>query len=72
MLFLAQRVLERRTRLVVYYGNVGYFKLPTGDVHTHTVVVRNAGKLPAHNVRPSLRPTSRRQHSRVGVTADGL
>lgn len=51
VLFFGQRFFERRARLVVYYGNVGFFQLPTGNVHTHTVVIRNAGKLPAHNVR---------------------
>lgn len=49
---------ERRTRLVVFFSHVGEFHLaptptvPNGTtVHTHAVELRNAGRLPAHNVR---------------------
>lgn len=52
------RVLERRTRLIVYYGHVGHFKLKPGTpgeemgvVHTHSVIIRNSGRLAANNVR---------------------
>jgi uncharacterized repeat protein (TIGR01451 family) len=57
LLAFVLRLIERRPRVVVFVGNVGFFHLhpsppgPGGDVHTHTVVIRNAGKLPAHNVR---------------------
>ena len=57
LLALALRLFERRARVVVFVGNVGFFQLhpsthgPGGPVHTHTVVIRNAGKLTAHNVR---------------------
>jgi hypothetical protein len=55
---LIHRFFEQRARVVAFYGHVGEFHLqpiqpgqvPT-TVHTHTVVVRNTGKLPAHNVR---------------------
>ena len=50
--------LERRSRLVVYYGSIGSFQLPPSSpgqhalgVNTHTVVVLNAGRLAARNVR---------------------
>ena len=55
---LAARFVERRPRLNVYYGHVGVFQIPSTTpgggllgIHTHTVVLRNAGRLPAHNVR---------------------
>jgi hypothetical protein len=51
-------LLERRPRLLVYYGHVAAFQLgqpesgskPVG-VNTHSVVIRNAGRATAHNVR---------------------
>jgi hypothetical protein len=51
------RVIERRPRVVVFYGHIGEFHLPPTQgnpalrVHTHTVVIRNNGRLAAHNVR---------------------
>lgn len=57
LLALALRALERRPRVVVFYGHVGAFQLqpsahgPGGAVHTHSIVIRNSGKLTAHNVR---------------------
>ena len=48
---LALRLIERRPKVVVFYGHVGEFRLqPNGTspgalVHTHSVVVRNSGKL---------------------------
>jgi hypothetical protein len=51
------RAIERRARLTAYYGHVGRFRIqptaaaPSFDVHTHTVVIKNGGRLPAHNVR---------------------
>jgi hypothetical protein len=54
---LATRAIERRARLTAFYGHVGEFQLqPMGNnpgitVHTHSVVVRNTGRLAAHNVR---------------------
>jgi hypothetical protein len=50
------RLLERRVRLISFIAHASGVQtsLPNGNavtVHTHTVVVRNAGKLPAHNVR---------------------
>ena len=50
-------MFEKRTRLLAYYGHVGLFRLnptpssPLTAVHTHSVVIRNAGRLPAKNVR---------------------
>jgi hypothetical protein len=57
LLTLALRLIERRVRLSVFYGHVGEFRTqPSGNipafvVHTHSVVIRNSGKLAAHNVR---------------------
>lgn len=47
------RILERRSKLVAYFGHVSEFTLVANQprVHTHAVVVRNTGKKPAHNVR---------------------
>jgi hypothetical protein len=51
------RAIERRPRVVVYYGHIGEFQLqpsgqfPGGQVRTHSIVVRNTGKLVARNVR---------------------
>jgi hypothetical protein len=52
---LVGRFFERRARLVVFYGHVGAFRVqvhgqPPGLVHTHSVVIRNAGRLAAHNI----------------------
>jgi hypothetical protein len=53
----AGRAIERRPRVVVFYGHVGAFQLqpsgqlPGGGVHTHSVVIKNTGKLAARNVR---------------------
>jgi hypothetical protein len=51
------RFIERRPRVVVFYGHVGAFQLqpsgqyPGGGVHTHSIVIKNTGKLAARNVR---------------------
>jgi hypothetical protein len=46
-----KRLLERGARLIVYMSQVGEFHLqPQGAVHTHAVVINNAGRLPAQNV----------------------
>jgi hypothetical protein len=58
---LLNRIVERRSRLIAFYGHVGVFQLappadappgaPPGRIHSHTVVIGNVGSLPAHNVR---------------------
>jgi hypothetical protein len=58
---LLNRIVERRSRLIAFYGHIGRFQLPPppnappgappAHLHTHTVVVRNVGGLSAHNVR---------------------
>ena len=55
---LINHLVERRPRLLVYYGHVASFQLtqPEPDAHpvgvnTHAVVIRNAGRATAHNVR---------------------
>ena len=50
------RMLERRVKLISFIAHTSGITTvqPNGQplvVHTHTVVVRNTGKLPAHNVR---------------------
>jgi hypothetical protein len=55
---LILRTIERRVRLVAYYGHVGgeFHIQPIGTnpaflVRTHSIVIKNTGGLPAHNVR---------------------
>jgi hypothetical protein len=59
---LLNRIVERRPRLIAFYGHTGRFQLPPppnappggaqpGYLHTHTVVISNVGGLSAHNVR---------------------
>lgn len=50
------RWFENRPKLIAYYGHIGsHVCRPEGQpqfpVHTHHVVLRNAGRLPATNVR---------------------
>jgi hypothetical protein len=51
---IINRLLEDRPRLVTFYGHTSSHiiqgQTPT-QVHTHSVIVRNAGRKPAHNVR---------------------
>lgn len=54
--FFLDKFFYNRPRLVAYYSSISAFKVksPDGsssDVGTHTVVVRNTGKLSAKNVR---------------------
>jgi hypothetical protein len=62
--FLLLRLSERTVKLVTYYGHVGVFRIhppqqqgqpapPPFPIHAHTVVIRNAGKKSATNVRVS-------------------
>ena len=51
-----ERTIRERARVVAYLGEVSVFTIrnednPPFNVHTHSVVVRNAGRRPAHNVR---------------------
>jgi hypothetical protein len=58
---LLNRIVERRSRLIAFFGHVGRFQLPLpadappsappAHLHTHTVVIGNVGSLSAHNVR---------------------
>jgi hypothetical protein len=50
------RVLERRVKLITYVGHTSVFTVQPNPpaieyIHTHAIVIRNAGRLPAHNVR---------------------
>jgi hypothetical protein len=50
------RVLERRVKLITYLGHTSVFTVQpdpqtTNYIHTHAIVIRNAGGLPAHNLR---------------------
>jgi hypothetical protein len=55
----AAQLFSQRPRLVVYYGHIGEFRLqqPSGKLHTHSVVIRNTGRLAANNVRVPHRGT---------------
>jgi hypothetical protein len=53
-------IFERRPRLTVFFAHVGEFQMtpPPGQqplqpmtIRTHTIVIRNTGRLAAHNVR---------------------
>ena len=48
------RWLEKRSKLIVYLGHASAFTIrgnPNGVIHTHAVVLRNAGREAANNVR---------------------
>ncbi|MCY4137706.1 MAG: hypothetical protein OXF56_05515 [Rhodobacteraceae bacterium] len=50
------RAIEKRPRLVAYLGHVSAHRIQQEngiplDVFTHSVVLKNAGRSPAHNVR---------------------
>lgn len=50
------RVIEKSPRLVTYLGYVSAHRIDQGvstpiDIFTHSVVLKNAGRSPAHNVR---------------------
>ena len=52
------RVTERRPRVVTYLGHISAHRVPQKDgtfvdVFTHSVVLKNSGRLPARNVRIS-------------------
>src|SRR5437762_1297129 len=50
------RVLERRVKLITYLGHTSVFAVQPNPpainyIHTHAIVIRNGGRLPAHNIR---------------------
>ena len=50
------RFIERRPKLLVYIAHTSAFRLaapPHGQVHTHSIVIRNAGKRTAHDIHVS-------------------
>ncbi len=55
--FWLERKFESRPKLITFYGHVSAHQLqgqmgqPNTVIHTHSIVVRNAGRRPAHNVR---------------------
>jgi len=57
--FVLNKFFSNRPKLVAYYGYISSHKIrpqkegETLDIHTHAIVIRNLGKLPAHNVRVS-------------------
>jgi len=50
---LVTHIFERRPRLITYYSHIAEFNAgnPPGRLHTHSVVIKNRGRAPAHNVR---------------------
>ncbi|MEQ1868205.1 MAG: M13 family metallopeptidase N-terminal domain-containing protein, partial [Micropepsaceae bacterium] len=74
---IVRRVLERRSSLVTYYGHVASHRIdgsPPISVGTHSVIIRNAGRLPAKNVRvahttlpPNIDMYPRLEHHREAV-----
>lgn len=55
--FFLNRWFEKRPKVIVYLGHISDFDLDLQDqpnkvkVYTHSIVLKNAGKLPAENVR---------------------
>lgn len=50
------RILERKARLIAYYGHASVFRLtnpPNATIHTHSVVIKNTGRKPATDIRIS-------------------
>ncbi|MGE3522438.1 MAG: hypothetical protein AB7I96_06210 [Candidatus Dadabacteria bacterium] len=49
-----QRIFERKPKLIAYYTHASAFAIKgdnPGTIHTHGIVIRNAGKKPATDVR---------------------
>lgn len=56
--FVLNRALESRPNVISYLGHVGSHRVKRDDdseyfVYTHSIIVRNAGRRPAKNVRVS-------------------
>lgn len=54
--FILNKFFQNKPKLIAYYGHISVHKVTPPDsgslnIHTHAVVVRNTGKLPAKNVR---------------------
>jgi hypothetical protein len=54
---LSERFFERKAKVVVFYGHVAAHTMaangsnPAYHLNTHSIIIRNAGKSAAHNVR---------------------
>jgi hypothetical protein len=73
-----ERVLEKRARLICFYGHVSAFNLErVGQIFTHSVVIRNTGRLAARNVRlghhvlPDVTVSPARPYERTQVPGSG-
>ena len=54
--FLLNQYFSKKSKLITYYGHISIHKMELPDekehiVHTHTIVIKNIGKLSAKNVR---------------------
>ena len=47
------RLVERHPRLLVYFGHIGAFPQPEITTHTHSIVLTNAGRSAATDIRIS-------------------
>src|SRR5882724_10356946 len=51
------RILERKPKLIAYYGHASVFRLLVGNnptiIHAHSVVVKNTGRKPAEHIQIS-------------------
>jgi hypothetical protein len=79
-----ERVLERKAKLVAFYGHVAQHTIaavepePARIINTHSIIIRNAGRLAAHNVRirhhylpPNFRIDPPRRWTREGLPNGG-
>lgn len=54
---IVNKLVERRPRLIVYYGHASSFQVPgqagnpSFGINTHSIIIRNTGRLAANNVR---------------------
>lgn len=68
--------VRRKPKLVTFYGHVSAFNVqstnPPINIHTHSVVVANSGRLPAKNVRLShnVLPTDFDVHPPLNYTVE--
>jgi hypothetical protein len=70
---VATYVLERRVRLIAYFGHIAEFNVaidptkPAGRIHTHNLIIENQGRATAHNVKVSQAYATNNIHVRPDI-----